>query len=105
MFNRDPVDKMIEMLQESFPENLSNDNRRSLAIRAGSKGQLKGGGYTEPSPALETDYLKHFIFFPLRPVWSISWCKGAFHDGNRKSAVGHRRYTIKSTLAATGSEK
>ena len=65
VFNRDPVDKMIEMLQESFPENLSNDNRRSLAIRAGSKGQLKGGGYTEPSPALETDYLKHFIFFPL----------------------------------------
>jgi len=47
VFNRDPVDKMIEMLQESFPENLSNDNRRSLAIRAGSKGARLSHGHSQ----------------------------------------------------------
>jgi len=47
VFNRDPVDKMIEMLQESFPENLSNDSRRSLAIRAGSKGARLSHGHSQ----------------------------------------------------------
>ena len=40
VFNRDPVDHMIEYLTVNFPENLPNDCRRSLAIRAGSKGKL-----------------------------------------------------------------
>ena len=39
MFNRDPVDHMIEYLTINFPEDLPNDCKRSLAIRAGSKGK------------------------------------------------------------------
>ena len=42
VFNRDPVDHMIEYLTTNFPETTSNDSRRSLAIRAGSKGQQTG---------------------------------------------------------------
>jgi hypothetical protein len=38
LFNRDPVDHMIDYLVSNFPENLDNSDRRSLAIRAGSKG-------------------------------------------------------------------
>ena len=38
LFNRDPVDHMIDYLVSNFPENLDNNDRRSLAIRAGFKG-------------------------------------------------------------------
>jgi len=38
VFNRDPVDQMISYLTSNFPENLPNDDSRSLAIRSGYKG-------------------------------------------------------------------
>lgn len=38
VFNRDPVDHMITYLTQNFPENLEQDNVRSLAIRSGYKG-------------------------------------------------------------------
>jgi len=47
VFNRDPVDHMIEYLTTNFPETTSNDSRRSLAIRAGSKGARLSHGHSQ----------------------------------------------------------
>lgn len=47
LFNRDPVDHMIEYLVTNFPENLDNSDRRSLAIRAGFKGARLSHGHNQ----------------------------------------------------------
>jgi len=47
VFNRDPVDHMIQYLQQNFPPNLGNDQKRSLAIRAGSKGARLSHGHSQ----------------------------------------------------------
>jgi len=38
VFNRDPVDHMITFLTKNFPEDMEQDNVRSLTIRSGYKG-------------------------------------------------------------------
>jgi len=38
VFNRDPVDHMISFLTKNFPEDMEQDNVRSLTIRSGYKG-------------------------------------------------------------------
>jgi len=38
VFNRDPVDQMIQYLIKNFPENLDTNDVRSLSIRSGYKG-------------------------------------------------------------------
>eukprot|EP00088_Acartia_fossae_P015987 TRINITY_DN1889_c0_g1_i15.p1 TRINITY_DN1889_c0_g1~~TRINITY_DN1889_c0_g1_i15.p1 ORF type:complete len:593 (-),score=122.50 TRINITY_DN1889_c0_g1_i15:501-2279(-) len=47
VFNRDPVDHMIEYLEANFPPTLANDHKRSLAIRAGSKGARLSHGHSQ----------------------------------------------------------
>lgn len=47
VFNRDPVDHMIQYLEANFPPSLPNDHKRSLAIRAGSKGARLSHGHSQ----------------------------------------------------------
>jgi len=47
LFNRDPVEHMISYLKTHFPDTLSNDDPRSLAIRAGYRGARLSHGHSQ----------------------------------------------------------
>jgi len=73
VFNRDPVDHMIEYLQLNFPENLSNDSRRSLAIRAGSKGARLSHGHSQQFQyALQSLTLWREIQHDMFKLWCLA---------------------------------
>lgn len=73
LFNRDPVDHMINYLKQYFPDTLSNDDPRSLAIRAGYKGaRLSHGHVQQYQFALQTLTLWREVQNDMFKLWCLA---------------------------------
>jgi len=85
VFNRDPVDWMIEYLTTNFPETTPNEARRSLAIRAGSKGaRLSHGHGQQLQYALQSLTLWREIQNDMFKLWCLAE-QDLLDSGNRYS--------------------
>jgi len=73
LFNRDPVDHMIDYLKQHFPDNLDNDDPRSLAIRAGYRGaRLSHGHCQQYQFALQTLTLWREVQNDMFKLWCLA---------------------------------
>jgi len=73
VFNRDPVDKMIDFLTINFIESLDNDNKRSLAIRAGSRGARLSHSHSQQYQyALQSLTLWREIQHDMFKLWCLA---------------------------------
>jgi len=72
-FNRDPIDHMITFLKKHFPENLSENDSRSLAIQAGVRGARLSHAHTRQYQfALQTMTLWREVMSDMFKLWCLA---------------------------------